>query len=226
MPGFGFDFEARGRRRSAYASYSVALDFKNADYWYGGTKYALSAVPGYVYTDAVDNTPNVGASGYSNDTSSAFRVNTPITTEQDFVLYVVVNFSAATDATNQWAAAISDGTINHIFANYRAAGGQAAAYSQGVTEFTGVVVTTGRTVILLRRRAGKNTGAVKVAGGTVTVGTEGGAVAFPTGLARLGIASYDGAGTGALPVGHFIEGVFIRTGTFDDAALTSLLAAA
>lgn len=229
MLGLGLALEhpaSSGGVKNPYAGYAAYFDFVNQRYAYNGAQVAsLSAMPGYVYTDS-DNTPNISASGYLDDvTTTAFRITSPVTTEQDFIFWAVVNFSAVTDGGNQWPASISDGTINEVFSLLRDSTGLGMFYSEGTATSSGVVLGAGRAVILGRRRSGKNTAAVKTSGSVVTVGTESGAIAFPTGLTRIGIASYDGAGSG-WPDTHYIQGVYLRTGTFSDAALTTILGAA
>jgi hypothetical protein len=217
-----------GRSASPYAGYALALDFKNQQYWASGTKYAaLSSVPGYAYADAVDNVPNIGANGYSNDTNSDFHVTSPITVEQDFILWAIVNWGAAAGG-NEWAASISNATATEIMALLRNATGTLSAFTahggSNVNPLSGKSATTGRTAFLLRRRGTLTTAAAKAADLSVSVSAESTVITFPT-ITALYIGGF-AAASGLVPSTSFIEGVFVQTGTFSDAQLTALLTAA
>lgn len=216
------------RSVSPYAGYALALDFKNQQYWAGGTKYALlSSIPGYAYADAVDNIPNIGANGYSNDTNSDFHVTSPITVEQDFILWAIVNWGAAAGG-NEWPAGISNTTTAEIMAVLRGAAGTLSGFAahggSSVNPLSGKSATTGRTVVLMRRKATLTTGAAKAADLSVAVSAESTVVTFPT-ITALYIGGFGPVG-GLVPATSFIEGVFVQTGTFSDAQLTALLTAA
>ena len=64
--------EAFAPMPSIFATYALALDFKNQSYWSGGTSYALTALPGYTYTRS-------GAKSELNGTAApvAFAANAP-----------------------------------------------------------------------------------------------------------------------------------------------------
>jgi hypothetical protein len=217
-----------GAAAPAASLFAFYLDFKNANYWRDGTHYgAISAVPGYSYSDGVDNIPNIGASGYSNDTSSDFHFTPPFTVECDFIMYAIVNWSASTGA-DEAPLSISDNSFSNILSAYRAFNDSLRGYATpGAGAYpTGKSATSGRTVIALRRRSGKNTGGAKAADGSVALSAEDGAgVAFPAGLTRLQVGGFF-SGIGQIAPGSFTEGVFVKLGTFSDGDMTALLTAA
>lgn len=146
--------------------------------------------------------------------------------DEDFVFWGVASFSAAADAAGTLAS-LSNGTAANLLSLQRtASGGLAAAVfaggaAQDIGGGLGVGVTSGRTVLLLRRRAGKFTLGCKAPSGTVTIGSEGGTAAMPP----VSIV-HPGSEAGAAQARDPIEFVGIRRGLFSDAELTALLQAA
>lgn len=211
-----------GGSQQPYSGYALALDFKNGVYRFGANLYTLSGLPGYSFTDNVDNLPNMGVNGFTALTAEISRLAAnvcPITTDTDFIWWGTVNLPVA-DATYDMIATMSGATASYLG---RHTGGN-HVFRDGVSEIlSGVAAPAGRNVILARRRGGKSTLAYKLPNLTVTVGAEGGATAWVTQANPLLIGQFTGGGN--QPDGA-IEGVFIRLGTFTDQDLTNQLTAA
>jgi hypothetical protein len=149
--------------------------------------------------------------------SSLSAAVNPITVDQDFIFYVVGNATHNASATEILAhmSSASQG-IRLLRSSAGALGVQNDAFGATI----GATLTTGRYVALYRRRGGKDTVATKI-GSTVAVGVETGLAAFPAAMNSTFGVGKDFAG-GSEP-GSPEEGVFVQTGTFSDAQLTTLL---
>lgn len=151
--------------------------------------------------------------------ASALDLTNPITTDQDFIFYVVVKEIGAVPPASAYDVygVLGAPYPTAIYLQRDQTG--ALLYQQGTSTSTGPTAASGRAVLLGRRRGGKDTIATKV-GSTVVIGTESGATtwASPSTLMRIGY--YSGPQWNAAASE---EGVFIQTGTFSDAQLTTLL---
>jgi hypothetical protein len=157
------------------------------------------------------------------------RVSSPITVEEDFVLWVVVDFREAAPSTGRRLLSCTDGTFNNRFLLERVAnnGVLTMAYVIAGGAYTSInsplaQLTPGRCAVLVRRRAGKWTCAAKNSAGTISASAESGLVALPAGLSGIDIGNQAGGTQPDSP----IEFVGIRRGTFSDADVTAILGAA
>ena len=146
--------------------------------------------------------------------------------DEDFAFWAVANFTAAASAGASLAS-LSGGTSADMISLQRTGAGALAAIvtaggtAQSVGGGLGVSVPAGRTVVLVRRRAGKFTAACKAPAGTATIGSEGTAAAMPA----VNLV-HPGSEPGGLQTRDAIEFVGIRKGTFSDAEIAALLQAA
>ncbi len=138
----------------------------------------------------------------------------PYTADQDFAVWITLDFSAATG---------TDAVLFHLGGDwyvYRSTTDEIViGYSSGGQVGSGVTATTERVCALMRRRAGKNTLAVKKAGGAATVGADT-ARAWPAMTTGLVIGCH---GSSILSAGALIENLKAKTGTFSDAEIQALL---
>lgn len=214
-----------GGSRLLYPGLDVALDFKNGIYEAANVRYAtLASLPGYAFTDNVDNVPNFDANGYRSLTAEVSKLSAtvnPITSDQDFIWWAVVGVPAASGGYEMFLA-MNGG--NGEYLSRRA--GPVLAWGSNAREITSaaLVAGSGRIAILGRRRSSKDTLAYKNPAGTVVVETEGSVnvLAAPSSTLNIG---FWWAGSPLQPNAS-IEFVGIRRGTFDDTALTTLLTVA
>lgn len=153
------------------------------------------------------------------------RIGLPLA-DEDFVFWTTANFSAAANAATALAS-LSNGSSSSLISLHRSASGglgggvSSGGAAQDAGGSLGVTVTSGRTVLLLRRRAGKFTLACKAPTGTVKIGSEGAASIMPA----VSIV-HPGSEAGASPARDPIEFVGIRRGAFTDAQIAEILHAA
>lgn len=219
-----------GGARSPYALDAVALDFTGGQYWSGGSQAAsLAAMPGYSFTDSVDNTPNVDGSGFTSlvAESSKLVVGNTLTTDQDFVAWAVIDLGASAahhDAFFSIGTAASDRISAYRVATTGVLNVEVVvASATAATVVGGTTASAARAVLLYRRRGGKNTCATKI-GSTVVIGAEGGTTSFPAVNGFVDIGGFS-AFNGNQPNAP-MAGAFMRAGTFSDADITAILTAA
>jgi hypothetical protein len=167
----------------------------------------------------IATTGSTAATGADN-----LRVTPPATSDEDGVLLVAVTLDAVSAVTSAAILVADNGSsserirLNNSGTHLAAVVTDASAsiYDSGSALPAGAV---GRQVIAIRRRSGKWTGAAKAVSGTVTVATESGALAFPSGLSRLDI----GDELGFVAVNAPVEFVGYIKGTFSDSDLSNLL---
>lgn len=163
-----------------------------------------------------------GAAG--NVTADVLAFPTPVANDEDFAFCGRMKLTSI-PATNQILGEISNGSSNERILIYKGSGtsvvtgvnsGGGSIWSSSVAPFA-----DGPLAILARRMAGKWSGATRV-GSTVTVGGET-LAGFPAGLSMVRVGSN---AAGSSQANSPIEFVGIRKGTFSDADVTALLAAA
>lgn len=151
----------------------------------------------------------------------------PITTDQDFIVWAVADLPPVTTASDTVLLQLGSSLANRITLYRSATTGSLGVNSVGGTggvRNSGVMLTgEGRVVVMHRRRGGKDTTAVKV-GGAVTIAAESVATTWAAPNATLEVGFISGAG--ATQINGTIEGGFIRTGTFTDAEMTTILESA
>lgn len=164
---------------------------------------------------------SIGASALATTTN-------PYTADQDFIFWAVVNFKAPSTGT-EILANLGGTTLNRI-SLYRDASNVFSVNCVGGTGGVQTTVaggssggTTGRAAILYRRRAGKDTIAIKATNGSVGVGVESAATTFAAPSSALRVGNYV---DGTFQPNAAVEGVYARTGTFTDADLSAILTAA
>jgi hypothetical protein len=143
--------------------------------------------------------------------------------DEDFFLFGTVNIPSTT--TTSYLTEFGSGTNNDRMVLYATSGALTCFVSAGGVNISPAATHAsgnGRVAIGLRRRGGKFTFAAKNVAGTVLVQAEGAAVAMPA-ASKVFVGSSNGSG--AQPNGA-VEGLFVRRGTFSDADLSALLAAA
>lgn len=149
----------------------------------------------------------IGASVMSQTTN-------PILVDQDFIWYIVANFSKVAGAVEVLSLLT---TAGHFFE--RDAAGTLFFRNNGVEDrFGQTLAGAGRAVVLVRRRSGKTTIATKVAS-SVVVGTESAVTAFASSTSAMIV----GAFSAGFELNGVMEGDFFQIGTFSDAQLTTLL---
>lgn len=158
-----------------------------------------------------------GAATAATGADALTTTTNPILADQDFIWWAVVNVLPSS-TTAVYVTMGGAGNLNL----QRIATGE-FRYTVGGANITAATpITSGRGVIMGRRRGGKDTIAYKI-GSTVTVMAEGLVTVLGATTSTLHIGNYNAAG---LEAGAPIEGIFVRTGAFDDAAITAILAAA
>ncbi len=161
-----------------------------------------------------------GAATASIGASNLSQTGNPVTTDQDFIFYAVVNLTEVTSAV-QFLASLGSTDANRI--SLIRDGGQPLVNKKvaGVNNLTfGITTGTGPLTVLYRRQAGKDSLHTRHAGVT-TIGAETASATFPALDGFVG-HGYWPSGPSAELRGE-IDDVFVRQGTFTDAQITTLL---
>jgi len=142
--------------------------------------------------------------------------------DEDYILWVTGDFSAA-PATYQMLGSVSNGTTSNqiYFSRTGSSVSEIQVQVGGAAVFTynGIALSgTGRTFMVVRRKAGKFTAVIRK-GGVTSTSVESGVVANPIGVTKLHAGLWP---DGSFPLNGQVRGVFRRSGTFSDADLTAL----
>lgn len=200
--GFGLDRSSGTLFTVASGTLAFYIDHANsnqpADLVNGGPIIATAGAAATIGADVLSTTVN------------------PIVSDVDFIWWAVANLSPQ-NSTYRIAAAMG----GPAYVGFAANNGYLVA--DGTGEVSAGAYAAGRNVVMMRRRGGKTTLAYKKPDSSVVIGTESGARSWPATTSTLHIGNYT---SNALQLDGSIEGIFIRTGSFDDGDLTTLLTAA
>lgn len=220
--------------RNPLADFVLALPFAGGGpYWMDGTSYsALSDVPGYSFSDSVDNLPNIDTDGYTAlvSESSKLLMNTrpggDALTDVDMLLWATVTVSSVTSSGQRWLLEVTDGTNNNRVTTLLDVDGLV----QGQVITGGSVILAGQangasatantpiTCIMRNTSGGWSPGALK--SGTLSWGTT--VDSFPSGMDTVRVGTWVNGG-GNQPDAP-ISGAYIKQGTFGtDAAVLAAI---
>jgi hypothetical protein len=156
--------------------------------------------------------------------ASSLKVSTSLT--GDFIAWAVINCPNTADS---FAFTLSNGTDSErIYA--RVFGGvsfetdvTAGGVAQPTPATIGSVFSAGRNVLMVRRKNGIHSIALKKPDGTIVIGADASGAATLPAITVVDIGAYRG---GTSQINGRVEGFFQRNGTFTDADVTAILTAA
>jgi hypothetical protein len=156
--------------------------------------------------------------------ASSLKVSTSLS--GDFIAWAVINCPNTADS---FAFTLSNGTDSErIYA--RVFGGvsfetdvTAGGIAQPTPATIGSVFSAGRSVLMVRRKNGIHSIALKKPDGTIVIGADASGAATLPAITAVDIGAYRG---GTSQINGRVEGFFQRNGTFTDADITAILQAA